>query len=190
MPSARRARTPPMPRINSWRSRCSTVAAVEPRRDGARPLRIAFDIGIEQIEMDAADLHFPDRQLERVIRIIERDLDQDRLAVVIQHLGRRLGPRFEIGGDILLPAVVVEPLAEISLPIEQRHRHQRQAEIARLLDVIAREHAETAGIDRQNRVQTELGGKIGKLLLGEIGTMAANPGRFRMACWSPHRSAR
>src|SRR6476620_5642125 len=134
-----------------------TVTTVEARRDGARPLRVAFNIRVKQEELHAPDPHLPDRELDRVIRVLEREIDQDRLAVLVQHLGRRLGVWLEVRRHVLLPAVLCQALAQIPLPIEQRHGADRQTEIARLLDVIAGKDAETTRVDRTGAIEPERG---------------------------------
>ena len=50
----------------------------------------------------------------------------------------------EIVGHVffLLPSGLAQILAEIALLIEQAHGHQRHAQIAGRLDVIARQHAQ------------------------------------------------
>src|SRR2546426_1103682 len=53
----------------------------------------------------------------------------------------------------LLPDAV---LAEIPVPVEEADRRQRDAELRRRLQVIAREHAEAAGVDREALVEPEL----------------------------------
>src|SRR5439155_13513801 len=58
---------------------------------------------------------------------------------------------------ILLPAVSIEPLPEISLVVVQTDADERDAEIRRALDVIAGEDAETARVDRNRFVEAELG---------------------------------
>ena len=47
-------------------------------------------------------------------------------------------------------------LAEVGLPVEQPHRHQRQPEIGRALEMVAGEHAEAARVDGQRFVDAEL----------------------------------
>ena len=63
------------------------------------------------------------------------------------------------GITLLLPAVGVEVLAEITLLIQQSDGDERQAEIARRLQVIAREDSEAAGVNRKALMQAELRGK-------------------------------
>ena len=55
----------------------------------------------------------------------------------------------------------IEMLPEIALVVEQADADQRNAEVGGALDVVAGEHAEAAGINRQRLVQAELGGEIG-----------------------------
>ena len=76
---------------------------------------------------------------------------------------RRLhGQLVDVGLQIffLLPAALVQALAEISLAVKQPDADQRNVQIRSALDVIARQHAQAAGIDRQRFVHSELGGKI------------------------------
>ena len=56
---------------------------------------------------------------------------------------------------------MVEVLAEIALVVEQSDGHQRHAEAAGALDVVAGQDAEAAGVDRHRFVDAELGGEIG-----------------------------
>ena len=66
----------------------------------------------------------------------------------------------EIQVVLVLPAGLIEPLPEITLVVEQPDADQRHAEIGRRLDVIARQDAEAARVDRQRLVQAELGGEV------------------------------
>ena len=87
----------------------------------------------------------------------------------------------DVGVEVLfvLPAVVVEALAEVALVVEQADADERDAQVAGALDVVAGEHAEAAGVDRQRLVQAELGREIGDGL-----------GRSTPACRAPQvRSA-
>ena len=66
--------------------------------------------------------------------------------------------------DLLLPAVGRQALVEVALRIHEADADQRHAEVARFLAVIAGQHAEAAGVDRQRLVQRELGGEVGDRL--------------------------
>ena len=82
------------------------VAAVQPGRQLAIPRRVLLEIGVEQIQLHAADAHAPDRDEHR--SIAERHRRDARLAVRRQRrLDRRVGP--------------VEPLVALLLPPFGRH---------------------------------------------------------------------
>jgi hypothetical protein len=131
------------------------VAAVEPARQFAVLRGVALDVGVEQVQADAADRHLPDLGEERPAAGV--DLHGDRLAVEPdRRLDRqRLDPRLQI--FLVLVAVDVELLAEVALVIEQADGDQRHAEAAGALDVVAGEDAEAAGVDRHRFVDAELG---------------------------------
>ena len=60
----------------------------------------------------------------------------------------------------LLPAGLVEVLAEIALLVEKSDAHDRHAEVARGLQVVAGQDAQAAGEDGEAFGQAELGGKV------------------------------
>src|SRR4029077_19126402 len=76
----------------------------------------------------------------------------------------------------LLPAGAVEALAEISLAVEQADTDERNAKVGGALDVIARQHAESAGIFRNGDVQTEFGGKISHRTRPQDASVSRSPG--------------
>ena len=134
------------------------VAAVQARGEFAVFGMIALDVGIEQEQIAASDLHAPDFGADGAAAGF--DLNRDRLAV--RSDGGFHRQLVDIGLDIffLLPAGAIEPLAEISLAVEQADADQRNAQIGRALDVIAGQHAQSAGINRNGFVQAELGGEV------------------------------
>ena len=93
-------------------------------------------------------------------------------------IGSWLTSRLQI--FFLLPAVAIEPLAEISLAIKQSDADQRNAEVGSALDVIAGEDAQAAGINRQRFVQAELGGEIGDRPRPQDAGMLRAPGAVRL----------
>ena len=135
------------------------VAAVEPRGELAVLRAVAVDVAVEQVELHAADVHQPDLGQQRAVAGFDRD--GDRLAVGAD--GRLHRQVLDAGVEILflLQAVVVEVLLEIALVVEQADGHERHAEAAGALDMVAGEHAEAAGVDRHRFVDAELGGEIG-----------------------------
>jgi hypothetical protein len=58
---------------------------------------------------------------------------------------------------LLLPAVGIEGLPEVPLAIEQSDGHERDAEVARGLEVVSGEYPEAAGVRRQRLADAELG---------------------------------
>ena len=78
---------------------------------------------------------------------------------VERRLDRRVRP-VEPLVALFLPAFGRHVLVEVALRIHEADADQRHAEVARFLAVIAGEHAEAAGVDRQRLVQRELGGEV------------------------------
>jgi hypothetical protein len=67
---------------------------------------------------------------------------------------------------LLLPALVVEELAEIPLPVHEPDAHQRQPHVGAGLEMVAGQNTQPAGEQGQALVQAELHGKIGDGLAG------------------------
>ena len=124
------------------------VAAVEAVGDGDAVGRVALDVGVEHVELDATDIGPPHVRLHLVAGEVDRDLD----AGVVEP--ERL--RGEVGDALLLPTVGVEALAEVALGVQQADADQRDAEVRRRLEVVAGEHAEAAGVLRHRLADAEL----------------------------------
>ena len=80
----------------------------------------------------------------------------ERCPVVREHLDGR-----QVLGDDLRPVLVLEAravdaLLEVALPVEETHADDGQSEVARLLEDVPCERAETTRVDRQGRVDAEL----------------------------------
>jgi hypothetical protein len=54
--------------------------------------------------------------------------------------------RVEVRVALLLPSVRGQRLAEVAVAVEQADPHQRQAEVAGRLEVVAGEHAQATGV--------------------------------------------
>ena len=94
----------------------------------------------------------------------------------------------DVGLEVLfvLPAVLVEALAEVALAVEEADADERDAEVGGALDVVAGEDAEAAGVDRQRLVQAELGGEVGDRAGPQDAGVGARPRcgrRCRYSCW-------
>src|SRR4029078_13183936 len=119
------------------------IAAIEPRRQLAVPGRVLFQLGVEQVKLDAAHPHAPPRDEHR--SIAERNGRDARLAVRRQRrFDRRVGP-VEALVAFFLQALGGDVLVEVALWIHDPDADERHAEVARLLAVIAGQHAEAAG---------------------------------------------
>ena len=61
---------------------------------------------------------------------------------------------------LLLQVGVVQLLPEVALAVEEADADERNTEVRRRLEVVAGEHAEAAGVDRQAPVEPELRGEV------------------------------
>ena len=109
------------------------------------------------------------------------DLDDDGLAVRAD--GGLHGELVDVGVEVflVLPALLVEALAEVALVVEQADADERNAEIGGALDVVAGEHAEAAGIDGERLVEAELGGEVGDRAGAQHAGILRAPGAGRRA---------
>ena len=79
---------------------------------------------------------------------------------------------------LLLPPRHVEPLAEVAAAVEEPDPHHGQRLVARLLDDVAREHAEPARVEGQRRVHAELGAQE-RDRAGDAGARLVRPREIR-----------
>ena len=135
------------------------VGLVEPRGDPPLHRVVAGDVGVEQVQRHAADVDPPDVGADGVA--VDRDLDADRAAVGLGHPGRRQPLRVAVDPVLVLPAAGVDPLAEVALAVHQPDGDHRHRAVGGLLEDVAGQGAETAGVDRQRDVHAELGAQEG-----------------------------
>ncbi len=135
------------------------VAAVQAVGDGADDLAVLLHVGVEQQQRDAADLGDPDAGGQRLLRG-QADLDLRDRAVLLAQQRQREAVGVEDRVGLLLPAVAGQRLAEVAVPVEQADADDRDAEVARGLEVVAGQDAETAGVLRQHRGDAELRGEV------------------------------
>jgi len=135
------------------------VSSIESRGELAIPLAVLGHVGVEQVQGRPPDLNAPDPRLERPDVAVDRD-HQERVVREANLLQRK--HRF-IGGEValLLPSVRVQALPEVPFIPEDADPDQRDAQVARRLQVVAREHAKTTRIDREALVETELHREVG-----------------------------
>ena len=112
-------------------------------------------VGVEQEERHAADLRHPDLAPRPRGPAAARDAARSRPVVpAAGRTGRRCEVVLRV--DVLLAAVGVDRLAEVAVAVEQADGDERQPEVAGALQVVAGEHAEAAGVERQRLVDAEL----------------------------------
>jgi hypothetical protein len=137
----------------------AAVAAIQARSKFAVLRRISFDVRIEQEQRDASHFYVPD---------LRADQSTPRLNFYSYWLA--LGPNCRLHGHLadvglkiffLLPAILIQALAEISLSVKKTYAHKWNPQIGGALDVIAGENAQTARIYRERFMQTKFGGEIG-----------------------------
>src|SRR4029079_13070694 len=103
------------------------VAAVEPGGEAAIVGRVAFDIGIEQVERHLADRQLPDLRPEAAP--IDWHLDRDFLTRRIACGRQLLNADVDNGVPLGLPAVGRERLEEVALVVEEPNADERQSEV-------------------------------------------------------------
>src|SRR5580692_122083 len=119
-----------------------SVTSVEARSHLPVFWSIPFHIGVEQKQIATPHFHAPYFGIDRTMPGIHLYLYRPAI-----FSDRRFHCQLiDIGLEILfpLPTVAVETLAEISLSIKQTHTNQRNSQIGGALDVIAREHSQSA----------------------------------------------
>ena len=134
------------------------LADVQPRRDPARGEVVLRPLGVEQVERDAADVDAPD--LRGHEHVPHRDGDRERLAVGSGHERGREPLGVGVDPVLVLPAAGVDALAEVALAVHQPDRDERERAVGGLLEDVARERAQAAGVDRQRAVDAELGAEV------------------------------
>ena len=153
----------------------AVVAAVEPGGQFAVLGAVAGHVAVQQIQLHPPHAHQPHlRQQPARARL---DLHGDRLAGAVA--GGLHGEVFHLRVQVLflLVAVDVQVLLEIALVVEQADGHQRHAQGAGALDVVAGEDPQAAGIDRHGFVDAEFEGKIGDRPRAEHAGVRPSPGR-------------
>ncbi len=135
------------------------VAAVQAIADVAIGRRVLRAIRIEEIDRDAPDLRLPYPRAD--FPPCDTHGDREPAPVIAVHRLDRQIARIMVPILGVLHAVVVDRLLEIALPVQQANGDEVHALVACRLAVIAGEHAETAGINREALVKAILGAEVG-----------------------------
>ena len=132
-------------------------AAVEAIGDQPVLVGVVVDVGVEQVQRDAADVGLPHPGVHRRAGDVDGDADAvDRR----ERDGRGVEPRKEL----LLAAPEVELLREVAVVVEEPDPGEGQADVVGGLEVVAGEHAETAAVLGEPGGHAELGGEVGHAL--------------------------
>ena len=138
-------------------------------------LRVIFgDVGVHQDQLVAPDVDLVKPGKKAAPGQIDRDGDRFVLFVVEGDQRQVVEVQLDVAG--FLPAVLTDPLREVAEGIEETDCHQGQTEIAGFLEVVAREHAQTAGIDHQGLVQAVFKREVSDLLIRQGGVGFFEPG--------------
>ena len=136
------------------------AAAVEAVGDAAQFVHVLRDVGVEQQERDAADLHAPYARVERAA-VGQRERDLCCCAVGMPQHRERQPVGVEHGVALELPALARDRLTEVAGPVEEPDPEDRHPEVARRLEVVAGEDAEAAGVLRKRGGDAELRREVG-----------------------------
>src|ERR1044071_3337503 len=85
--------------------------------------------------------------------------------------------RIVVGGARLLAAVCPDDLAEVALLIEQPYAHDRDAQVACGLELIAGDVAEPSGVDGQRLGKSEFHAEVGHASQSRRGMRLLKPAR-------------
>ena len=120
--------------------------------------RVALHIRIQQQKGATAHLDSPNLGADQAAAGL--DFYDDGFALFAD--GELHGELIDVGVEVLflLPALLVEVLAEVALAVEEADADEGNAEVGGALDVVSGEHTETAGINGQGLVQAELSRKV------------------------------
>ena len=128
------------------------IATVEVMRELPIGGLVGGQVGVEQVQIRAADGHLPDLGLHLGVADRNRDgllciRDRDRAEVVARVEDTHLAVELD-----LLPVVAVSP--------EHADAHQRHTEVGGRTQVVAGEHAQAAGVQRERFVQPVLHAEV------------------------------
>lgn len=160
------------------------VAAVETPGHFAKFGRILRDLRIEQNQRHIADPEHPGRRVKLAVN--QRNADDDLLALRITGADQRKIVDFRNRIVFRLPAIAVQHLPEIPLPVEQSDRDQRKFKIAGRLQMVAGENTEAAGEDPNALMNAEFQRKYATVRLVTSSVLSVS----RSNSWCTVRSSR
>ncbi len=153
------------------------VAAVHAPREVAKVRLVRRQIGVDQINRAAADINHPGAKRHRLGGDLHRA--NQRLAVVVQHRLKRKILRVKLAVILRLPVLGTDRLLKIALAVKQADADKAKAKVAGRLGVVAGQHAQAAGCDRQRLVKAKLRAEIRHRPPGQAGRMLRRPSAGR-----------
>ena len=120
------------------------VGRVQTMGNRAIPGLIGIELGIEQINRNPADVRSPNEHVDG--RVEKRHTNLQRLVVLVAHQRDRIVRPVQHRFVVFLPAIVANSLRQVAPRINQPHRHDRNRQVAALLDVIAGQDPQAARI--------------------------------------------
>ena len=135
------------------------VAAVQIVGDVLILLAVDLDVGVQQVQLDAAYVGAPDLGVNVAPGI--GDSNQDGVALLISLQGERQVVKVIDRVALLLPAIRVQILVKVAFLVEQAHADQWYAQVAGGFQVVAGQNAQSAGIDLQRFGEAKLHRKVG-----------------------------
>ena len=132
---------------------------------------VGRQIRVQQKKLDPADIHVPDLCVRFSVRQFDGHFH------VWNELNRP-GVEVIVFKCFLLPAGGIEVLPEIPLLVEKPDAHERKAQIAGGFQMIAGQHAQSAGKNGKALGNSELGGKIGDNHVVFLAVISPVPGAF------------
>ena len=172
-PQGMQARTPPTPNTSSWRIR---VRSSPPYRREVS----SRSCGLLPSTSQSSKYKFTrptctSQTFANSVPVSRVDADRD--GATLRRQGRLHGQVFHLGIQVFFDLVArfVKMLLEVALVVEQTNRHQRDTQTAGTLDVVARQDAQAAGVDRHRFVNAELGGEIRHRLAAQDTRVRGSP---------------
>ena len=143
------------------------IARVQARGRPAGAQRVLRPVGVEEEERHAPDVDPP--HLRDEVHAVDLHRDRERRAVVARDERGREAVGVGVDPVLVLHARRVDPLAEVALAVQEADGGERGGLVGGLLEDVARERAEAAGVDRQRRVDAVLGAEEDGAAAADVG---------------------
>ena len=173
MPKARSARTPPMPSTAYCASRIARLLSYR-REVTQRPIWLFSGRSVSS-RYSGTRPTSTRQTCATTSSSFTGTRHRQRLAVGPGHLDARQAVRVGVEPVLMLEAGDVDALVEVAGAVHQAHADHRQRQVGGLLQDVAGQDAQPAGIDRQRAVHAELGAAEGHRMLGAGSAGAPGP---------------